>query len=224
MFIKPRKLIKLPLIQNIISWILYRYLWIVYNTSTWKLIDQHKLATFSEKTKPAIVAFFHGRLAMMPFAWKYNSPFFMLLSDHSDGHFIAKVIHHHGINSIYGSTTRGGAKAMMELLRKLKTNIVIGVTPDGPRGPNQSVSPGIIQISRLGNCPIVPSTYSVSNRVILKSWDRFMIPLPFSRGVMITGEPIDIPTLSESMSIEELQNHVQHIMIELQSKADNLLK
>jgi lysophospholipid acyltransferase (LPLAT)-like uncharacterized protein len=197
------------------------YIRIVYWTSTWSKKNFHIPKQFLKEGKPFLTCFWHGRLLMLPYGWvgrtmKPKHPFFMLISAHKDGRLISKTVHWFGIKTIAGSTNRGGMEAFREILKKARKGQTIGITPDGPRGPFESVSPGTIKIAELGGMPILPITFSTSRAKIFKSWDRFFLPLPFSKGVIAWGEPIFI----DKGSLEESQNKIQNALKDLTKKAD----
>src|SRR5690606_1211659 len=139
-----------------------------------------------------LVAFWHGRLLMMSVAWPYAAPFSMVVSQHPDGQLIARTIAHLGFGSIAGSTTRGGSAVMRAMLRALAGGGCVGLTPDGPQGPRMNASTGVIQAARLAGVPVVPVAYAARPCRLLDSWDRLMVPLPFCRGIVRWGEPIEI--------------------------------
>jgi hypothetical protein len=116
----------------------------------------------------------------------------MVVSQHPDGQLIARTIAHLGFGSISGSTTRGGSAVMRAMLRALADGGCVGVTPDGPQGPRMHASAGVIQAARLAGVPIVPISYAARPNRLLDSWDRLMVPLPFCRGIIRWGEPIEI--------------------------------
>ena len=126
----------------------------------------------------------------------------MLISAHRDGQIIAKTVHHFGIETIEGSTTRGGLSALRSMLKTLRSGGYIGITPDGPRGPRMRVSGGIIDIARMSGAPILPCTFSARGAVALGSWDRFILARPFSRGVFVWGDPIRVDRNGDDAAIE----------------------
>ena len=157
---------------------------VVKATTRWQTINGAAAEKAWAGQGPVIVAFWHNRLAMMPACWPSPEPFHMLISAHPDGRLISNAVSYFGISTVAGSTTRGGGDALRALVRLLKDGHSIGVTPDGPRGPRMVAGEGILAIARLSGIPIVPAAISVSRRVVLKTWDRLIIPLPFSRGAM----------------------------------------
>lgn len=175
--------------------------------------------------KPFIVAFWHQRLLMMPYTWRVvggDTTFKMLISSHRDGEIISRTIGHFGIETIAGSTGKGkgGANALRGILKALRAGQVIGMTPDGPRGPRMHASSGIISAARLSGVPIFPLTYSTSKRRVMRSWDRFVLPLPFSRGVFCWGDPIYVPKDMDDDGLEDKRLELENKMIALTQQHD----
>lgn len=117
----------------------------------------------------------------------------MLISQHRDGELIARTVKLLGIESVRGSTTRGGLSAIRSMVRTMQDGFNIAITPDGPQGPRHMVQAGIVELARLTGAPIIPMTYSASRRKVFRSWDQFNLPFPFSRVVYIFGEPVLVP-------------------------------
>ena len=105
----------------------------------------------------------------------------MLISTHADGEIIARICEALGYRTIRGSTSRGGARALVEITRTLERGIEVAITPDGPRGPPHSIAPGTLYAAQRSNAPIVPIYVHASRAWHLATWDSFMIPKPFAR-------------------------------------------
>ncbi len=146
----------------------------------------------------------------------------MLISQHRDGDLIAKTIGHFGLGTVRGSSKHGGAGALRSLVRALAQNHYAGVTPDGPNGPRMRASDGIISVARLSGAPIIPATFGASRRTILKTWDRFVVPFPFSRGVFLWGEPIDVARDADPAAQEAARKDVEDSLNALTREADRL--
>ena len=97
-----------------------------------------------------------------------------------------------------GSSSGGGAQAFRKLLRSLKENKSIGMTPDGPRGPYHSVNEGIYKLARLSKCPVIPLSFAMSHCKKISSWDKFIIPLPFGKGALVVGPALFCPQNEEA--------------------------
>ena len=144
----------------------------------------------------------------------------MLISAHRDGRIIAEAMTYFGIETIAGSTSRGGSAALRAMLKRLKEGGCVGITPDGPRGPAMTVSIGIVNVARLARVPIMPLTYATSRRRVLATWDRFHLALPFGRGVYLWGEPIEIAAELDEAGLEHVRCLVETRMVEMVREAD----
>jgi len=164
---------------------------------------------------PYILCFWHARILMMPHAFRgWNG--LMLISEHADGELIAQAVARLGIESVRGSTTRGGAKAVVRMLREAKKGRPLGITPDGPRGPRERVQPGAIWLAKKTGLPLRSVCYATSRFWRANSWDRFYVPLPFSRGVFVFSELLDVSQMDD----EEAMAALQRLMDETQRRAD----
>lgn len=138
-----------------------------------------------------LLAFWHRHLLLMPYGY-HGEKISVLISSSRDGELIARTVSRLGIDSSRGSTTRGGAAGLRELLRKAKQGFDIAFTPDGPKGPRGKVQPGALLAAAAAGFPIVPVGLAASRAKLLRSWDRFVVPWPFSRVVFVYGEPLDV--------------------------------
>lgn len=144
----------------------------------------------------------------------------MLISAHPDGQIIADAVTYFGVDSIAGSTSRGGSAALRTMLKRLKAGDCVGITPDGPRGPAMTASTGIVNIARLAGVPILPITYATSRRRMLATWDRFHLPWPFGRGVYLWGEPIKLAEELDEAGLECARCLVETRMVEMVCEAE----
>ena len=157
---------------------------------------------------------------MIPMAWQRLAPMHMLISAHRDGRIIADAVTYFGVQSIPGSTRRGGSAALRRMLKRLAAGECVGITPDGPRGPATVASGGIVNLARLAGAPIVPIVCATSRRTVLNSWDRFHLALPFGRGVFVWGEPIEIASDLDAAGLEQARLLVETRMNEMAREAD----
>jgi len=174
-------------------------------------------STIRPENTPCIISCWHARLLMMPFLLgKWQGP--LIISDHKDGELISAVFSKFGLIASRGSSSKGGARALLDVIRQAKQGLSPGITPDGPRGPAEQVKPGIAQISKKSGLPVVPVCYASSRFKRLSSWDKFYIPKPFSKGVVVVGEPL---SMQDSESIEGFTQRIQQAMDDNQQQADN---
>ena len=188
-----RRLVRHDRLRHLLCWTIHRYIRFVHATNRWQVDGGERPLALRRQGRAFVLAFWHGRLLLIPMAWQRLAPMHMLISAHRDGRIIADAVSYFGVQSIAGSTRRGGSAALRAMLRRLHAGDCVGVTPDGPRGPAMQASSGIIDLARRAGVPILPVTYATSRRRLLKSWDCFHVALPFGRGVFLWGEPIDVP-------------------------------
>lgn len=165
-----------------------------------------------------LYAWWHARLLMMPRTACKDWPGYMLISDHRDGGFISDTINLLGIDTIRGSSTRGGAKAMRNMIKAVKEeNRHLGITPDGPKGPRETVKRGTVQLAMKTGLAFVPICYATKRHWRINSWDRFYIPQPFTRGVFVFGDPVPV---SPDDDMDDARARAQQAMDETQNRAD----
>jgi lysophospholipid acyltransferase (LPLAT)-like uncharacterized protein len=126
-----------------------------------------------------------------------------LVSASKDGALLAAVLGRFGVEQIRGSSSRRGPQALLELTSHAQMGYDLAVTPDGPKGPRYVVQEGVIALAQLTGLPIIPVTCNTRLKLCLKSWDRFQIPLPFSKCEVILNEPILVPREADSAEREE---------------------
>ena len=205
-----------------LCWLAACYIRLVWRSCRWQVLGSEIPARFWDQGKPFIVAFWHGRLLMMPVNWRRDKPVHILISQHRDGELISRTVAHFGVGTVRGSSRRGGARALRLMVKALQANEYVGITPDGPRGPRMRASEGLITVARLAQVPILPGTYAVSRRHVLGTWDGFVIAYPFSRGVVIWGEPISVPEAADAAALEAARLDVETALNRLTAEADAL--
>lgn len=197
------------------------YIRFVFATGRWQVEGGDIPCRLHAAGRPFILAFWHGRLLMMPMAWDPNVRIHMLISAHRDGRIIARAVRPFGIRSIAGSTTRGGSSAVRAMVKALRSGDCVGITPDGPHGPARQASSGAVATARLAGVPIVPLSYASRHRRVLATWDRFQIALPFTRGVFVWGEPIEVPPTGE---LEPCRHELEARLNAIGERADRMVR
>lgn len=161
---------------------------------------------------PIIMAFWHNRVALMPYIYQRFGPertLVTFISASRDGQFITEVAARFGVRAVRGSSSRKGTVAALGAMRIADDpRIDLAITPDGPRGPCYHIQPGLLRLAQTTGRPIVAVTYTLGWVYRLKSWDRFQVPLPFSRCRIRMSEPIAVPP---EASPEELGAIMQRI-------------
>lgn len=180
---------------------------------TWRytVVNENALQGLRAGGRPFIFSLWHGHL--LPLLWHHRgSDVAILISEHRDGELIARTAQWLGYRLIRGSTSRGAERALLSLVRELKSGREVAITPDGPRGPARKFAPGALIAAQRAGVPILPIAASADNAWRLRSWDRFMIPKPFARITVAYGPPttIDSPTAraaaTEGPRVEALMN------------------
>ena len=211
-----KKLLKKKFVQNILGFFTFLYIRAVNLTSSIQFENESIPKQFWNNDKPFILAFWHSQLMMIGFSWKKNKNVNILASGHSDGRFGAIVGKYFNLNNIQTSK-KNKSISLRSIFELLNDNNYVGITPDGPRGPKEIVSEGIIKIAKSSKVPIIPIGFWSSKNFKLKSWDSFLITLPFSKCSFVWNKPLEIP-----YNIQE--NQIQHYQKLLQEKINQSVK
>ena len=142
----------------------------------------------------------------------------VLVSPSDDGDLSGRLLRRFGYGVIRGSASRGGARALREMLEHLGRGECVILTPDGPRGPRHSMNPGVAWMARATRHPIVPLGLVCDRAWHLKSWDRFTLPKPFARVVCVWGEPVHVPRDATSDDLAVVTAAVRDTMLALESQ------
>lgn len=156
---------------------------------------------------PIIYAGWHGR-TMIPAHFFRNKGFWALVSTSRDGEMQNGIFQRFGFRTIRGSTGRQGVQALREAIRELKAGGCMAFTPDGPRGPSGVVQEGILIMAQKSGALIVPVGSSSRWRKLIRSWDRFMVPCPFSRAVIVFGDAISVSSDADKNELELVRQRV----------------
>ena len=198
------------------------YIRFVRATSRWQFVGGDIPRRYWDADQPFILAFWHGRILMMPHCWNPAKPINMLISQHRDGRLIADTVAHFGINTLSGSSSKGGAQALRTMVKSLKAGECVGITPDGPRGPRMRASDGIVAVARLSGVPVIPATFGANCGRNLNSWDRFLVAWPFGRGVIVWGAPIEVPRDADADALEAARLQIENGLNAITDQADQL--
>jgi lysophospholipid acyltransferase (LPLAT)-like uncharacterized protein len=192
---------------RVFPWIVYGIMRILWYTTSKKF---HQITPIDERQHICVT--WHGELLMTPQAYRKIHPSHKasaIISQHFDGQIIAPTLEFLGIRPLRGSSKKGAKKVLLEAFRAVKAGEEVLITPDGPRGPRHTMSDGAIGLAQKSKLPVFIMNYRCSSYWQLGSWDRFVIPKPFSR--------IDfyMQSLSlEGMSAEEAKRFLHQKMME----------
>jgi lysophospholipid acyltransferase (LPLAT)-like uncharacterized protein len=233
-----RKITYSWLFQQLICLIILNYMRLVYLTSKKVLINENVPLDAIKNKEPLILSFWHNRLMMVPFLTAkpkklypgYN--FMTLASNHGDGRFVGKVMERIGLISIYGSSRDGrkdsrgiDLKSLKQMINGLKQGFSLGITPDGPRGPNQKINGEIVKIAKMSGAKILALSYSSSRHKNLNTWDKFYIPKPFSKLCFYYDDSlIEVPKTASDEEMQVIKNKVEERMNFVQNESEKAVK
>ncbi len=162
--------------------------------------------------RPLIYAVWHGRILMVPWA---NArlrrtggarPVTVLASRSRDGELVAAYVACFGLDVVRGSSSRGGASGLRGLAAAVRAGADVAVVPDGPRGPRERCRPGAVALAALTGAPVVPLAFAARPARRLRTWDRFLVPLPFARCALVFGEPLALHDRTDrALALKELE-------------------
>lgn len=178
-------------------------------------IGKERLTALWGRQEKAILSFWHDQLLLMVCAHPGEGAK-MLISASGDGELLARTLCKFGHDAVRGSSSRGGRSAFKELLSQAKAGADICLTPDGPRGPRHVLKEGVIQLARLSKQAVVPIAFVCDSGYRFNSWDKFLLPYPFSRGVYSIGEPLYYQDYKDP---EMFRQHLQKAMMDNQQCA-----
>lgn len=196
-----RKTISDALMLGVLPPILAGYARLVARTTRWEREGEAHLHGLIASGAPFIVAFWHARLLMLfTTVPEMGRPGVAMVSAHRDGEAIARTLERLGVGAVRGSAqdprkpekAKGGAGALKQLVSLARSGANTAITPDGPRGPAERAQPGIAQLARLTGLPVLPTAWATRRSRRLRTWDAFVVPYPFGRGVFVFGEPVRV--------------------------------
>jgi lysophospholipid acyltransferase (LPLAT)-like uncharacterized protein len=165
---------------------------------------------------PTIYVIWHNRLALCLEAhrayFRKRNPdrkLAAMVSASKDGGFLTGILERYGVQPVRGSSSRRGAQALLELTGWVERGYDLAITPDGPRGPRYVVQPGVLSLAQVTGLPIIPVSYSLSWRIQAKSWDRFLVPLPFARWDLVVGKSTLVPREATDAEREMLRQKLE---------------
>jgi len=207
--------LKTGLISSLGYWIICS----VCSTLRWEVEDWKNLESIHAAGKRFIAAFWHGRMFMAAYHFRHRG-IVVMISRNRDGEYISRVIQRLGNGVARGSSTRGSRGAVVEMIRALQGNRDVAVTLDGPLGPRYVAKPGAAYMAWKTGNPVMPFNISVEKKWVLRSWDHFIIPKPFSRALVRIGAPIYVSTDATEEELGQVEQRIQDSLDELRHRCD----
>ena len=168
-----------------------------------------------------IWAVWHGRMFLPLFHFR-NRGVVSLVSKSWDGEVITHIAEKLGYVIRRGSSRDGGREGFNQLVQDVNNGSIVSIFPDGPTGPRHKLSNGVIDLSRLTGASILPMCWSADRVWTFKSWDGYIIPKPFSKGIIIFGDPVEIPRYLSEEQFEEHRQQLRSILCSLEREVDRL--
>ena len=217
-----------PLKTRILAKILAALMRFLHATNRKRYSNIQVLQQQFDRQTPCIIVAWHNRNILGPFGYLAHRPkgriFSPLASASRDGSLAAAAMDNLGVQCIRGSSSRGGAQALRDMLRAAKKGHDLGITPDGPRGPKYKVQAGVIAAARLTGLPIIPMTYQASRKKELASWDAMIVPYPFGTLQYVYGQPIRVPRDADEEQTEILRAQLEQELMRINDEAHSLLQ
>lgn len=192
-------------------------LFVIYHLNRRSITGLDRLQRQAEEGN-TIYALWHGQLLYLTYFYVKNIKgrrASVLISMSRDGDYGVALAHRFKHNTVRGSSSRGGRRAIRALAERLQQGDNLMLVPDGPRGPAFQANVGIIKLAQMTGATILPGCYNASRKLTLKSWDKFIIPLPFGRIHMAIGEPLTVPADSSKEDIEGYRQALETAMLAL---------
>jgi lysophospholipid acyltransferase (LPLAT)-like uncharacterized protein len=161
--------------------------------SSWRiqLLHEERWRNIYEAGEPHVFLLWHE--ALLPLLWQHRGQgVAIVVSEAREGRYLSEFAASLGYRSLHGSSTRGGARALLGAVRELQAGRAVAFTPDGPRGPRRELKPGVVAAAQRGGALIVPLHAEADRAWRLHSWDRFMVPKPFARVWITYGHPFEV--------------------------------
>ncbi|MZG29916.1 MAG: lysophospholipid acyltransferase family protein [Nitrospinae bacterium] len=203
------------LFNYVLPYLLFGLIYIWCLTLREKNLNKEGENQFKQNPGPYILTLWHGRIFYLFYYLRRNPDYFLLISPSEDGDLLARLARLMGYSVIRGSTYKKAVPAARSLIKVLRRNKRIIIIADGSRGPRCVAQPGSIQLAAITGVPVFPMTFGSKNKVVLKTWDRFVIPIPFTRCTLNFSSPISLARKPSEQSVEEnrimLENSLNHI-------------
>jgi lysophospholipid acyltransferase (LPLAT)-like uncharacterized protein len=191
------------------------------STWRWRVSGAEHVEAIRERGLHPIHAFWHGRILPATLYFQHRG-IVVITSENYDGEWIARIITKFGYGTARGSTSRGGRKALLQMIRDVKSKGV-AFTLDGPRGPAEVAQPGAVWLAKATGNPLLPFHVEAAASWTMKSWDRTQIPKPFTTNAMAIGEPLYVPRDADDTALEEWRQKLQRSLAECRQRCAELL-
>lgn len=206
--------------------ITWRLLWIVSTgialTVRFRVVGRERFRDMLSSGHGGILATWHGA-TMLPIFYCRHKGLWAIISKSRDGELQNRLVESRGYKTIRGSSGPQGVRAFLQAAKRIREGAVISITPDGPRGPAKVVQPGTVLLAERAECGVLPIGVACSPAKRLHSWDRHMIPMPFSRAVLVFGEPVKVAECSTEAERESWAEAIGQALEKVDAEAAAIL-
>ena len=208
--------------QKLIGFLFYSITSLISRSIRWEYLVQNEKSNIFNSNKEYIFCCWHNRLFLGPHLLPRNRVINALQSSHSDGMVTSLAFKYLGMNVILGSSKKGGMQAFRKMVKCIKLGESVAITPDGPKGPKEKVKEGIIKLAQITETSIIPLVWTTNKFKLMNSWDNFVLPYPFSKGVYSFGKPIYVKKQINEYELEtarqNLENEIKRLTKEVENK------
>ena len=221
-----KRLLRRPRVQSSLGWGVAQYMRLIKRTTRWDMRYAERVSHILGSSTGVIALTWHSRFLMLTAAWKANEldPYVMI-SRSRDGAVVAGTCKALGLKTIRGSRPKkgkdkGGDKAAAAAMTAIRSGGCVVITPDGPRGPRQRLGEGPLRLARATGAPLMPCTFAVARRKQFDSWDRFILPKLFGKGLILWGTPVAVAAETDDADLESIRLSIETEMNALLAEAD----
>ena len=199
------------------GWVLRILVPLIGGTLRWRIDDPSGLLANTPQ-RSCIFAFWHNRIFLLPYLFRKHwhsrqrDRVAVMVSASKDGEKLARVLSKFDLICVRGSSSRRGKEALLEMTTLVNDGYDAGITPDGPRGPKYYCHDGVISLSQITQAPIIPVSYDVSRKIVVNSWDNFIVPLPFARATVRIGAPMMVRAEAGEEEREQKRLELENVL------------
>ncbi len=188
-----------------------------------KILGEEHMPRSGQAGQGAFLALWHGRM-LLGLPHHGSRDWYALVSGSHDGDITSALLERFGYRVIRGSTGHGGAGALREMLTVLADGGVLAMTPDGPRGPRHAMNAGLVWMARATGYPVVPIGFACDRAWYARSWDRFTVPRPWARVVMVCDEPVRVARSASDVDLAAASDRIRESLLRSERRGFELLQ
>ena len=192
---------------------------VIGRTVRWQVEGWENFEAATRNNSIPIYTFWHNRVFLATYFWQRRR-IVVMTSQSFDGEYIARFIQRFGYGAARGSSTRGGTGAIVEMVRLMRAGCPTAFTIDGPKGPRYVAKMGAILLAKKTGHPILPFTITAAKQWSINSWDRFQVPLPFTRALVNIAQPIYVPKDADEIDLQAKRDELQQALDNLNDRGD----